>query len=154
MNCILRNHVHFNPHTTHQIKTLKVLLCWSMTIFFAHNKGYKEIDRSHKWSERFFSQVLFFSSFFMSSGNIIIRHPHKPLLINNHIGHPSSQRNHSNKLLISAIIHQNIWPIHKTTMQKIRAHTGIIRNKTNQLVNDGRTYYPHAQANTWNGSPA
>ena len=59
-------------------------------------------------------------------------------LINNHIRHPSSQYNHPDKLLIVAIVNHITWSMHKITIQKIRAHIGIISNEiVDQLANDG-----------------
>ena len=58
-------------------------------------------------------------------------------LIHNHIRHPSSQHNHPDKLLISAIVNHITWSTHKITIHKVRAHTCIIGNDTaDQLVNN------------------
>ena len=61
-------------------------------------------------------------------------------LINNHIRHPSSHHNHPDKLLIADIVSQITvtWSTHKITIQKVRAHTGIVGNEIDdQLANDG-----------------
>ena len=59
-------------------------------------------------------------------------------LIHNHIRHPSSQHNHLDKLLMAAIVNHITWSTHKITIQKIRAHTGIVGNEfADELTNNG-----------------
>lgn len=63
--------------------------------------------------------------------------PNSIYLINNHITHPSSQHHQLNKLLMLSIVNQIIWPKHKITIHKIRAHIGNTSiDTTNKLANN------------------